>query len=117
MWPARGIDTNSDLVTVKTKQFQRQHFNIFHWLSLHIPSVAGSRGGQTVDLGDTPACIQCGPCVSLTLPISTFDPVWAPKMLLPITLSPACQHTGASSHTLRHKAAFQLWLQEGPGMP
>lgn len=48
MWPARGIDTNSDLVMVKTKQFQRQHFNIFHWLSLHIPSVAGSRWGQTV---------------------------------------------------------------------
>lgn len=66
-------------------------------MSLHVPSVAGSRGGQTVDLGDTPACILRGPCVFPTLPTSIFDPVWGPKMLLPITGCPSPSVLGAST--------------------
>ena len=66
-------------------------------MSLHIPSIAGSCGGQTVDLGDTPACIQRGPCVFPTLPTSIFDPVWGPKMLLPITGCPSPSVLGAST--------------------
>ena len=65
-------------------------------MSLHIPSVAGSRRGQTVDLGETPACIQCGPYVFPTLPTSIFDPVWGPKMLLP-TGCPSPSVLGAST--------------------